>query len=117
MARKQTPRTKARDGARRPGRAPKPAIKPAIKPAPKPAGVAAAGLGVRAARAADRRCAILAAALEDFSASCFAVPRLEDVARRAGVAKGTIYLYFRDKESLFQERVRTMLSPVIAGIE
>ena len=41
----------------------------------------------------------------------FAATRLDDVARRAGVAKGTIYLYFRDKESLFQELVRAMLSP------
>jgi AcrR family transcriptional regulator len=39
------------------------------------------------------------------------------VARRAGVAKGTIYLYFRDKQSLFQELVRTMLSPLVGAIE
>jgi len=38
------------------------------------------------------------------------------LARRAGVAKGTIYLYFRDKESLFQELVRTMLSPLVGAI-
>src|SRR5579884_678888 len=37
--------------------------------------------------------------------------------RRAGVAKGTIYLYFRDKESLFQELVRAMLTPLIGTIE
>ena len=43
--------------------------------------------------------------------------RLDDVAKRAGIAKGTIYLYFRDKESLFQELVRAMLAPMIAGIE
>ena len=42
-------------------------------------------------------------------ASGFAAARLDDVARRAGVAKGTIYLYFRDKEALFQELVRSML--------
>ena len=39
------------------------------------------------------------------------------MARRAGVAKGTIYLYFRDKESLFQELVREMLSPLVGAIE
>jgi AcrR family transcriptional regulator len=39
------------------------------------------------------------------------------VARRAGVAKGTIYLYFRDKEALFQELVRSMLSPIVGTIE
>jgi len=47
----------------------------------------------------------------------FAGTRLDDVARRAGIAKGTIYLYFRDKESLFQELVRAMLSPVVGAIE
>jgi AcrR family transcriptional regulator len=36
---------------------------------------------------------------------------------RAEIAKGTIYLYFRDKESLFQELVRAMLSPLIGAIE
>ncbi len=71
----------------------------------------------RGARQAERREAILAAALEEFSASGFAATRLDDVARRAGVAKGTIYLYFRDKESLFQELVRTMLSPVVGALE
>ncbi len=39
------------------------------------------------------------------------------MARRAGVAKGTIYLYFRDKESLFQELIRTMLTPLVGTIE
>ena len=71
----------------------------------------------RALRQTERREAILAAALEEFSASGFAATRLDDVARRAGVAKGTIYLYFRDKESLFQELVRTMLSPVVGALE
>ena len=69
----------------------------------------------RAKRSAERRDAILAAALEEFSARGFAATRLDDVARRAGVAKGTIYLYFRDKETLFQELVRTMLSPVVGA--
>ena len=68
----------------------------------------------RALGKAERREAILAAALEEFSASGFAATRLDDVARRAGVAKGTIYLYFRDKESLFQELVRATLSPMSA---
>jgi AcrR family transcriptional regulator len=71
----------------------------------------------RAQRRGERREAILAAALEEFAARGFAAARLDDVARRAGVAKGTIYLYFRDKESLFQELVRTMLSPLVGTIE
>jgi AcrR family transcriptional regulator len=73
--------------------------------------------GPRAHRRGERRDAILAAALEEFSARGFAATRLDDVARRADVAKGTIYLYFRDKESLFQELVRTMLSPLVSAIE
>jgi AcrR family transcriptional regulator len=73
--------------------------------------------GPRAQRQVERRTAILDAALEEFSASGFAATRLDDVARRAGVAKGTIYLYFRDKESLFQELIRSMLSPVVGRLE
>jgi AcrR family transcriptional regulator len=71
----------------------------------------------RKARSLDRREAILAAALDEFSSRGFEAARLEDVARRAGVAKGTIYLYFRDKESLFQELVRAMLTPLVGTIE
>lgn len=61
--------------------------------------------------------AILTAALDEFSASGFAAARLDDVARRAGVAKGTIYLYFADKETLFQELVRSFLIPQVAMLE
>src|SRR5262245_42444663 len=71
----------------------------------------------RAQRQSERREAILSAALDVFSSSGFAAARLDDVAKRAGIAKGTIYLYFRDKESLFQELVRTMLSPVVGTLE
>jgi AcrR family transcriptional regulator len=71
----------------------------------------------RQERASERREAILAAALDEFSQAGFAAARLDDVAKRAGVAKGTIYLYFRDKETLFQEIVREMLAPVVGSIE
>jgi AcrR family transcriptional regulator len=71
----------------------------------------------RDARKSERREAILAAALDEFSAQGFAAARLDDVAKRAGVAKGTIYLYFRDKEALFQELVRSLLTPVVGSIE
>ena len=71
----------------------------------------------RAERRTERREAILAAALEEFSGRGFAATRLEDVASRAGVAKGTIYLYFDDKEALFQELVRSMLGPLVGAIE
>jgi AcrR family transcriptional regulator len=63
--------------------------------------------GVRAKRSIARRNVILAAALEEFSARGYEAARLDDVARRAGIAKGTIYLYFSDKEALFQELVRS----------
>jgi AcrR family transcriptional regulator len=71
----------------------------------------------RKVRSAERRDAILSAALDEFSTRGFEAARLDDVARRAGVAKGTIYLYFRDKESLFQELIRAMLTPLVGTIE
>ena len=71
----------------------------------------------RAARAAERRAAIVAAGLDEFTARGFAATRLDDVAKRAGVAKGTIYLHFKDKEALFQELVRTALVPLIGNLD
>jgi AcrR family transcriptional regulator len=73
--------------------------------------------GTRARRSAERRDAILTAALEEFSARGYAATRLDDVARRAGVAKGTIYLHFTDKETLFQELIRLELSPIVEALE
>lgn len=60
-----------------------------------------------------RRQAILAAALAVFAAHGFEATRLDDVAQRAGVAKGTLYLYFRDKQALFEELIRNAVSPVM----
>jgi AcrR family transcriptional regulator len=59
----------------------------------------------------------LAAALGEFAERGFAATRLDDVARRADVAKGTIYLHFADKEALFEELIRMELSPVVAALE
>jgi len=67
----------------------------------------------RAERTAERRAAIIEAALDEFIARGFTATRLDDVARRAGVAKGTIYLHFKDKESMFEELIRTALVPMI----
>ena len=67
-------------------------------------------------RRSERREAILDAALAEFAARGFATTRLDDIARRAGVAKGTLYLYFRDKENLFKELVRFRLSPFVGAI-
>jgi AcrR family transcriptional regulator len=70
----------------------------------------------RATRAAERRAAIVDAAMEEFIARGFAATRLDDIAKRAGVAKGTIYLHFKDKESMFEELVRTVIVPVVARL-
>jgi AcrR family transcriptional regulator len=82
-----------------------------------PASVTKTAQAPRAKRVAERREAILSAALEEFSAHGFEAARLDDVARRAGVAKGTIYLYFADKEALFQELIRWQLTPVVGAFE
>jgi AcrR family transcriptional regulator len=91
--------------------------KPLRSTLPKAPRSAARAGQARLEKAAQRREAILAAALAEFSASGFAATRLEDVARRAGVAKGTIYLHFRDKEALFQELVRATVVPLVAALE
>jgi AcrR family transcriptional regulator len=62
---------------------------------------------------AVRKKAILDAALIVFSECGFEAARLDDVAARAGVAKGTLYLYFDDKEQLFEEVLRSAVSPVL----
>ena len=82
-----------------------------------PPGRSAKRPATRAQQSAARREAILAAALDEFGSRGFAAARLDDVAQRAGVAKGTIYLHFADKETLFQELIRMELSPVVAALE
>jgi AcrR family transcriptional regulator len=79
--------------------------------------VAASRQSGRISKALARRGAILDAALDEFAARGFAAARLDDVARRARVAKGTIYLHFTDKEALFQELIRSQLSPVVGTFE
>lgn len=58
-----------------------------------------------------RRNDIIEAGLLEFTSQGFTATRLDDVAARANVAKGTIYLYFDSKESLFEEVVRKTLFP------
>ena len=62
----------------------------------------------------ERPAELLAAALEVFIEKGFAATKLADVARRAGVTKGTVYLYFDSKEALFKAVVRETIVPVIA---
>jgi AcrR family transcriptional regulator len=70
------------------------------------------GLGVRARRKAERPGEILDAAFEEFVQKGYPATRLEDVAARAGVTKGTIYVYFDNKESLFVSMVRELTRPI-----
>jgi len=57
---------------------------------------------------------LTAAALELFVEKGFAATRLEDVATRAGVSKGTLYLYFDSKEELFKAVIQSAVLPVLA---
>jgi len=68
-------------------------------------------------RKAARPEEIVVAALDVFVERGFAAARLEEIARRAGVTKGTIYLYFADKEALFEAVVRGTILPNIARAE
>lgn len=62
-------------------------------------------------RPADRPAEILAAALEVFAERGFQAARLEEVAKRAGVSKGALYLYFETKADLFRAVVTDAISP------
>jgi AcrR family transcriptional regulator len=67
-------------------------------------------------RADDRPREICAAALEVFAEKGFAAAKLDEIARRAGVSKGTLYLYFDDKQELFRAVVRSAIAPNIEAI-
>lgn len=60
---------------------------------------------------------LLAAALGLFVEKGFAATRLEDVALRAGVSKGTLYLYYENKDALFKAVIQEGIIPVIAENE
>lgn len=59
---------------------------------------------------------ILDAALRVFAAKGFAGARMEDIAAEAGVTKGTIYLYFQNKEAVFKSLVRDRVGTTIDGV-
>jgi len=67
-------------------------------------------------RADERPREICAAALEVFAEKGFAAAKLDEIARRAGVSKGTLYLYFMDKQELFRAVVRSAIVPNIEAI-
>ena len=60
---------------------------------------------------------LLSAAIELFVERGFSSTRLEDVARRAGVSKGTLYLYYANKEDLFKAVVRQSIVPMLGQAE
>ena len=67
-------------------------------------------------RAEDRPQEICAAALDVFAEKGFAAAKLDEIARRAGVSKGTLYLYFQSKEELFRAVVRNTVSPNVEAV-
>src|SRR3979409_841996 len=69
-----------------------------------------------ASKASKPPTAIREAARAEFIARGFTATRIDDVAKRAGVAKGTIYLHFKDKESMFEELIRTGLVPLLGRL-
>jgi AcrR family transcriptional regulator len=93
-------------------------IKPSRK-APRPAAKPRSPVRRRgnASTADKRRTVILAAALDVFSRHGFAMARLDDVAAKAGIAKGTLYLYFESKEALFEELIRSFATPIFEDLE
>jgi AcrR family transcriptional regulator len=73
------------------------------------------GRGPSRAKTARTRATIAAAALDTFLARGFSATRMSDVAERAGVGKGTLYLYFPTKESLFAGIVEEMMGRTLAS--
>ena len=67
-------------------------------------------------RAEDRPREICAAALQVFAEKGFAAAKLDEIAKRAGVSKGTLYLYFEDKEQLFRAVVRDTVVPNVENL-
>ncbi|MCH8073625.1 MAG: TetR/AcrR family transcriptional regulator [Proteobacteria bacterium] len=67
-------------------------------------------------RKEDRPAEITQAALAAFAEKGYAGTRVDDVAKRAGVSKGLLYLYFKTKEDLFKAVIRSFLSPRIDAL-
>lgn len=67
-------------------------------------------------RKEDRPAEITEAALEAFAEKGYDATRVDEVARRAGVSKGLLYLYFKTKEDLFKAVIRSFVSPRIDAL-
>ena len=68
-------------------------------------------------RKEDRPQEITAAALEAFAEKGYSATRVTDVAKRAGVSKGLLYLYFKTKEELFKAVIKSFVSPRIDALK
>ena len=80
-------------------------------------GPAEGDLRQRGQRRRDREAAIVAAAIDEFRTAGLPNARLDDIAAKAGVAKGTLYLYFDSKEELFKAAVRSLIHPLLEAVE
>jgi len=67
-------------------------------------------------RKEERPQEITEAAFAAFAEKGYAATRVDDVARRAGVSKGLLYLYFRTKEELFKAVIRSLVMPRIDAL-
>lgn len=65
----------------------------------------------------ERRQALLTAALDEFFEKGFSATRMDDIARRAKLSKGTLYLYFNSKEAMFRALIETFAMPNLEVIE
>jgi AcrR family transcriptional regulator len=68
-------------------------------------------------RKADRPGEIVRAAMDVFAEKGFAAARLDEIAARAGVSKGALYLYFETKEDLFRAVVGQVVAPNLAQVK
>lgn len=64
----------------------------------------------------ERPAEIVAAALEVFAEKGFAAARLDEIARRAGVSKGAVYIYFETKEDIFRAVVVQAIAPNVGAV-
>ena len=64
-----------------------------------------------------RRKALLEAALDEFFERGFAAARMDSIARRAGISKGAVYLYFDSKHALFNALIETVALPNVERVE
>ncbi|MCW2284190.1 AcrR family transcriptional regulator [Rhodoblastus acidophilus] len=68
--------------------------------------------GIRSKQKAERPDQILDAAFDEFVRTGYGAARLEDIAKRVGITKGTIYFYYGSKENLFKTLVRSLSAPL-----